>query len=148
MADLLDFPARVAPDALPRPGDRYEAYGRAHKLKPVSLTLVFANGSMTSFPYARLERLKLRSLDGSGNSDGECVLILVFGGKRSGTASVVLITGRDLFQVTHIVGGHRMHWFWEMPEAGAALPEGSPVVHTIDIREADSRTVVALLAGD
>jgi hypothetical protein len=149
MADLIEFPgSKVAPDFLPEPGNRYEAYGRALKVKPVSLSFVFADWSMTSLPYAGLQRLKLRSLDGSGNPNGECVLTLVFGGKRGDYAALATITGHDLYEPYWATGEHLIHWFWEMPKTGAAVPEGSPVVHTIDIREGDSRTVAALLAGD
>jgi hypothetical protein len=147
MTDLIEFPAsKVAPDSLPEPGNLYQAYSLARTFQPVSLTFVFADASMTSLPYAGLQRLNFKPLGGAAGGDGECVLTLLFCGKRSDYAALATVTGRDLFRVLQLVGEHRVHWFWEMPKAGADLPEGSPVVHTIDIREGDSRTVAALLS--
>ena len=44
----FEFPAnKVAPDAMPQPGEMYEAYGLAHKIEPRSLTFVFPNWSIS-----------------------------------------------------------------------------------------------------
>jgi hypothetical protein len=60
----------------------------------------------------------------------------------------VLIIGRNLHDCFGYLAQHRVHRPWALPKDWAAAEEGSPVVHAIDTKEADSQTMADLLFGD
>jgi hypothetical protein len=134
MADVVDFPAReIAPDSLPRPGDRYQAYARWHRFKPPMLTFVFSSRRATALRYDGLVQDEFRPLDEDGNHDGECVIRLIFAGSLG--AIEVVITGRNLYCLYADLGEHHVHWLWELPEGRAAVRDGEPVVRSITLRD-------------
>ncbi len=144
MATLIDYPVGVVqPDALPLPGDRYQAYGLAYAIKPETVWFVLSDGSMTGFPYTRLSRFSFFPLD-DGKRDGECVMSLVFDRKPPGLGEVVTVTGRDLFRCYFSLGQHLAGWLWE---ASASQAEGDgPRVHAIEIKETTPDAMRALLS--
>jgi hypothetical protein len=128
MADLIAFPShRVVADALPKPGDAYEAYGVSVEFKPFTLTIVFANWSVTGFAYAKLERMQFRHEGG----DGDVTITLMFGG----SLGTVVIAGRHLSRLYAEIGSHRVHWLWELPKGRAVAAENAAVVHQVVISD-------------
>jgi hypothetical protein len=96
MVDLIDYPTnKVEPDCLPEPGDKYEAYGLAHKFKPPSLCFVFPDWSMVAIPYARAGMSSFKPLDEGSDCHGKCVIALLFD-TPPGLGTVVVITGSNL----------------------------------------------------
>ena len=144
MATLIDYPAgRVEPDSLPLPGDRYQAYGLAHAVKPMTVHFVQPDGSMVGFPYTRLGTISFAPA-AAWECDGECVISLVFDTKPAATGTLVVITGRDLFRCFDYLGRHLTGWLWAASESQA---EGDrPRVHAIEIKEATPDAMRALLS--
>ena len=137
MVDLIEFPANtVAPDSLPEAGDRYEPFGLAQKIKLFMLTFVFPDWSMTSLAYDGLGMMNFAPLDDDLDGRGECRISMAFRGKaKVDDGAIVVITGRNLFDLYADLGYHRAHWIWEMPKDRAAVAEGAPVVHSIEFKE-------------
>ena len=129
MADLITFPTqKVAPDALPQPGDAYEAYGVSGEFLPFMLTIVFAEGPVEGFAYADLERMQFRPEGEDG--EGEGTITLVFGE----SLGAVVVTGLHLSRLFFEIGNHRVHWLWEWPKGRAAVADNAPVVHRVELR--------------
>jgi hypothetical protein len=146
MVDLIEFPTnKVAPDSLPDAGDKYEAFGLSQKFKPAMLTFVFPDGAMTSLAYDGLGMMNLRPLDDNPDGRGECMVSLSFG-RKAADAAIVVITGRNLYDLFADLGYHRVHWIWEMPKGRAVAADGAPVVHSIEIKEATPQNRVAFLS--
>jgi hypothetical protein len=146
MVDLIEFPANtVAPDSLPEPGDKYQAFGLAHKFKPPMLTFIFPDWSMTSLAYDGMGMMNVTPLDDDPDGRGECRISLAFG-RKAVDAAIVVITGRNLFDPFSYLGYHRIHWVWELPKDRAAAAEGAPVVHSIEIKEATPKNLAAFLS--
>ena len=132
MADLIEFPARKAPpDGLPKPGDRYRAYGCWKNYEPPSIAFVFPDGSITALSYATLGGHRFRPLGDPWDCDGDCEIVLTFGGP--GDVTEVVVTGRSLYGLVWDIGEHRVDWIWELPK-GRAVADGSPVVRSIKLR--------------
>ena len=143
MVTVIDYPtSTVQPDSLPNPGDRYQAYGIAHAIKPETVWFVHSDGSMTGFPYTRLGMTSFVPA-AAGERDGECVISLVFDRKPPGTGEVVTVTGRDLFRCYFSFGRHLACWLWAASESQA--DSGGPIVHAIEIKEASPDAMRALL---
>ncbi len=146
MVEVIDYPTnKVKPDYLPEPGDQYEAYGLAYKFMPPTIQFVFPDWSMMGFPYARAGMCSFSLLGDDGDCDGECVITLVFDSKTPGLGAVVVITGRNLHDFFWHYGNHQVHWVWALPEQYASAGEDAPVVRSIEVKEADSATLKALL---
>ena len=134
MAELIEFPARnTAPDALPRSGDRYRAYGCWEDSEPAMIAFVLPDWSMTALSYAFLEGHRSTPLGDPWDCEGECEIVLTFGGSRSVTE--VVITGRNLYRLVRDLGERRVDWIWERPEGRADMADGSPIVRSIEFRE-------------
>jgi hypothetical protein len=145
MADLIEYPTnKVAPDALPAPGDKYEAFGLAHKLQPPSLVLVFYDWSMHAYPYDGMGMSCFDLLNEDGDCDGECAITLT-NGKAPGSGIIAVITGWNVLDLFGHVGDRRVRWIWEFPKDRAAAAKGAPVVRSIDVKEATPSNLAALL---
>jgi hypothetical protein len=72
MVELIEFPTNsVAEDALPQPGDAYEAFGLAHRIKPVSLAFIFSDWSIKKIPYGPMGIHDFIPLGDDASGDGE-----------------------------------------------------------------------------
>jgi hypothetical protein len=147
MVEVIDYPTnKVKPDELPEPGDKYEAYGLVHKFKPPMLCFVFPDWRMTAFPYDAMSMGEFKPLGGDGDCYGECVITLHFTSKMPDGGAVVIITGRNLHDFFGHLGNHHVRWLWALPEQFARADEGAPVVHSIEVKEADHATLDAVLS--
>ena len=96
MADVIEYPSnRVEQDFVPQPGDRYEAYGLWHKIKPMSIFFVFADWTMQAFRCDQMEHFFFGLLNDKDDVHGRSVLTLSFG-TAMGLYEVV-ITGDNIF---------------------------------------------------
>ena len=134
MADLLEFPAsEVAPDGLPRSGDRYQAYGCWEDFDPTTIAFILPDWSITSLSYSRLRGQRFRPLGDPWDCDGECEIVMTFGNSRKVTD--VVIIGRNLYRLVWDLGERRVNWLREIPKSRPDVAAGSPVVRSIEFRE-------------
>lgn len=137
MANLLPFPRFHA--ALPKPGDRYEAYRLAGPRTLPMLNFVFADGSLDALAYSCLRYTEHRFL-GDGNGG-----VLILFAPAPGAWVLVVLTGRCLARLPDRIGEWAVCWIWELPE-GETWPPDQPVVHSIEIRDIDADQAEAILA--
>ena len=134
MTEVIEFPAAGAEvDFMPQPGNRYQAYALYDESKTPMLAFVFPDWSMTALPYDQLKRFDFRLLGEDADRDGNAVIEMTFGSVKG--IYEVVITGHNIFGLCFNLGDHTVTWIWELPKNRAAVTDGKPVVHSIDIRE-------------
>jgi hypothetical protein len=146
MAEVIDYPTgKVEPDSLPEPGNQYEAYRLADEFDPPTINFILPDWSMTGLPYKNLSRMSFKPLGAQGDCHGECAITLEFGSRAfPGLATVASIAGAGLYDFYWHLGNHQVHWLWALPGQYAKAAEGAPVVHAIDITEADRAGLAAM----
>jgi hypothetical protein len=128
-SSVLPF-ERLSP--LPTPGDPYKAYARQSNRPLPSLSLLKADGTVWTYPYAcRVEGPHLVPADDAAKN---WVVVLKF----AGLAGIqVMLYGRRLEQLTMHLSYQRTAWVREQPK-GKLLPESTePVVTGITIKEVE-----------
>jgi hypothetical protein len=145
MTDVIDFPAtQVQADFLPQPGNRYQAYALHHQFKSPSFTFVFQDWSMSSFPYDQLGSGRFSILNDECNRDGDGAISMNIG--NAGSWYEVVITGHNIFGLYYKLFNHEVNWVWELPKDRAAVKNGEPVVHSIEIKEGTTKKRAAFLS--
>jgi hypothetical protein len=143
MTDVIEFPSKqVEADFLPQAGDRYQAYGLCHKFKPFMVAFVFPNWSMEMFPYSRQGTGSFRILNDKRDGNGDAEITLTFGTIGGFCFYEIIITGCNILDLFQGLGDQVVKWVWEMPKERAAVKEGEPVIHSIEIREKASNRPV------
>jgi len=134
MTNVIEFPSsRVKPDCLPQPGDRYQAYGIWEKIKPSAMVLVFPDWSMTWFSYDKLGHGGFSILNDECDRDGDGEIQVAFGGIDR--FYDIIITGHNIFGLFQRLSNRDVRWVWELPKSRAAVKDGQPVVHSVEIRK-------------
>jgi hypothetical protein len=137
VANLLPFPR--FPAALPKQGDRYEAYRLAGPRTVTMLNFVFADGSIDALAYSCLRYTEHRFL-GDGNGG-----VLILFEPAPGDWDLAVLTGRCLARLPDKIRQRAVWWIRELPE-GEKWPPDQPVVHSIEIRDIDANQAEAILA--
>lgn len=137
MANLLPFPRFDA--ALPKLGDRYEAYRLSGPRSVPMLNFIFADGSLDAMAYRSL-RYTGHDLLGDG-IDGVLILFEL----APGSWVLAVLTGRCLARLPNLVRKRSVWWIWELTDGEQVAP-GKPVVHSIEIRDIDAGQAEAILA--
>lgn len=115
---------------LPMPGDPYLAWARTSNKSLPTLSLLKADGTVWSYPYAcRVEGPHLLVADDAARS---LVVVLRFSGL---TGIEVTIAGRKLNRLVSYLAGHRVAWVRELPKGKLGQEDGIPVVTAILIKE-------------
>ena len=107
-------------------------------------TFIFPDWSMTAIRYDCLDMMSFRPLGDGEDCHGDCVVTLACD-RKVGQGAIAVITGRNLHDLFAYLGYHQVHWIWEMPKDRAATGDGAPVVHAIEIKEANPQNLEALL---
>ena len=115
---------------LPTPGDPYKAYARPSNRPLPSLSLLKADGTVWTYPYAcRVEGPHLVSAEDAAK---HWVVVLKFAGL---VGIEVMLYGRRLEQLTNYLAYHRIAWVREQPKGKIVQETDAPVVTGISIKE-------------
>lgn len=116
-------------DPLPRPGEPYRVHGRKSNKPLMTLSFVLKDFAYEGFSYADFERVRLVPGDRPGSG---LVLSVRFSGSEP---TEVIIEGRDLHLLYHLIGLHLVGWVWEHPGTPEFAEEGGPIIRRITLQE-------------
>jgi hypothetical protein len=115
---------------LPTPGDPYKAFARPSARSLPSLSLLKADGTVWTYPYAcRVEGPHLMPADDAAKN---WVVLLKFAGL---TGIHVMLYGRRLEHLTNFLAHQRTAWVREQPKGKIVQETDAPVVTAITIKE-------------
>jgi hypothetical protein len=118
-------------DLLPRAGESYQAHA-LHGNKPeMMIHFVLRDFSYEGFSYADCERIRLVPGEKPGSGP---VLIMRFNGS---VVTEVLIEGRHLQTVYHLIGLHQVPWLWEHPSPADFTDDKATLIKRITFREVE-----------
>jgi hypothetical protein len=126
MADLIDFPTLPNdPDALPEPGDAYQAFSPPTPHPYLSLALLFPDGSIYGYQLRNLEQYDFAPSQKPSGSD---VLNLYFAGS---SLTEIRIEGRNLFELCYYLGEQRIRWLRLLADGQDIKDPNAPVITRI-----------------